>query len=822
MRRNWLVSLLCVAAVFGLIRGITAGALWEPHELEVAELSRRIALNLLGGGDLAIPGADNSLPIRADLGRGELPFTSAALGFRLFGLSEWAGRLLLLAWALCGLAALYAALCRLWDRRAALYAVVILATTPLYFLQARTLLGDAVTLSTFTIAWSGLATAVLASSLTLRARLGFAALGAVGLYAGFWCRGPILSVAVPALAVGLAARFVPAPSKLSRALGLSLLGLGALAGAAGFWGLWRAEHTGDYSVFVGSALSDAAVTSFDAVLGDFAHAAFPWSALAPLALALPWRSDDDSVSAPAPVLGRSAAVCAALGLALSLAAAAWLEPSIGRVVLPAAACFAVLVAGALRELETRARALPLLAVCCAALAVMLGTDLHTYPAKVLAGFGLAGASLPESLEPQSATLWRWGALAVAACAAVCLFERDEAPPAPVLERAEYQRVLTTLQQTWDGNLVFAMLVLEAGLVGFLLLSAISERLIHLEQLDSFGLLTRKLVAASAVLVPLAALLPWAAMLTRDAARVVFGRRWPGPLAGLAPTRPEGVLCIAAAVALTGSLGFYPRLSQQVSPKLVFERYRQLGRSGEPLGILGEASAAARYQAGASAEALGSLEAAFAWLDTGGEQGVRRWLLVRAAELPRLNALFRERHTRNLPILDARSSELLLASNRRLPHEPDESPLAGLVLDAPPTPQHPLQAVLGHKLELLGWSVTSTTGESVTRVTPGKPYRFIIYYRVLAPLAGNWQTFVHIDGLQRRFNADHTPLEGKYPASVWRAGDLLADSAELLLEPNFSPGQYRVYLGLYSGTRRLEVSSGPAADDRIVAGTLQIE
>jgi hypothetical protein len=291
---------------------------------------------------------------------------------------------------------------------------------------------------------------------------------------------------------------------------------------------------------------------------------------------------------------------------------------------------------------------------------------------------------------------------------------------------------------------------------------------------------------------------------------------------LSPTRSQGVLCVATVVALSGSLGFYPAFSQQVSPKLVFERYRQLGRAGEPLGILGEASAAARYQAGASAERLGSLEAAFAWLDAGGDAAVRRWLLVRSEELPRLNSLFRERHARNLPILDARSSELLLASNRRLPHEPDASPLAGVVLDAPPAPQHPLHAVLGKKLEVLGWSVSAATGEPVLRVSPGKRYRFVIYYRVLAPLTGTWQTFVHVDGLQRRFNADHALLEGKYPLSAWRAGDVLADSTELLLEPNFSPGQYRVYFGLYSSSRRLEVTEGPGADDRIVAGTLEIE
>ncbi|HYP87040.1 MAG TPA: glycosyltransferase family 39 protein, partial [Polyangiaceae bacterium] len=156
------MSLALVAALGSLFYGLTAGALWEPYEVTVAELSRRIALNLLGGHALSLPGADNSVPIRADLGRGELPFTSAALGFRCFGLSAWAGRLPLALWGAAGLGGLFAALCRLCDRRLALYAVLALATTPLYFLQARTLLGDAVTLATFTLAWSGLAVACLA------------------------------------------------------------------------------------------------------------------------------------------------------------------------------------------------------------------------------------------------------------------------------------------------------------------------------------------------------------------------------------------------------------------------------------------------------------------------------------------------------------------------------------------------------------------------------------------------------------------------------------------------------------------------------------
>jgi hypothetical protein len=811
VRRNWLVGLLCLVAVFGLIRGITAGALWDPYELSFAELSRRIALNLLGGSHLAIPGADNSVPIRADLGRGELPFTSAALGFRCFGLSEWAGRIPLVSWSLLGLGALYAAASRLWERRTALYAVVILATTPLFFLQARTLLGDAVTLAAFSIAWSGLAAAVFAPALGPRARVAFAVMGALGLYAGFWCRGPVLGVAVPALAVGLSACFVPAPARLSRALGIALLPLGTVALGLGLLAVSLAQQTHEYSVFVGSALlspeKPAAPPSFDTVLGQLAHAAFPWSALAPLALALPWRNDGD---APA---GRAGMVAALLGLALALAASAWLAPTLGSLLPPALCCFAALVAAALRELETRARSLPLLGLACAALAVMLGFDLDAYPEKVLAGFGLRGLSLPESLEPWSGRLWQWSALALASSVALWLYERDEAD-APRFRFREYQQALTKLQHVWDGNLLFAALVLEAGLVGFLLLSAISERLIHLEQLDGFGLLTRKLVALAAIFVPVAALLPLAAMLARDASRLVFGRS--------AATRPQGVLSVAAVIGLIGSLGFYPKLAQQIAPKQVFERYRELGRAGEPLGMVGEASVSARYQAGAAAEQLDSLDTAFDWLASGGIAAPRRWLLVRSADLPELSSRYRVRYHRNLPILDARSSELLLASNRRLAGERDESPLAGLVLDAAPVPQHPVRAVLGKKLEVLGWSVLSADGQPQSSVTPGTPYRFVIYYRVLAPLSGAWQTFVHLDGLQRRFNADHTPLAGKYPLSYWRAGDWIADATELLLEPNFSPGKYQLYFGMYAASRRLEVTDGPAADDRIVAGALEIE
>ena len=816
MRRNWLVSLASLLALGGLIWGIRAGALWDPHEVTVAELARRIGLNLLGGARLSIPGADNSLPIRADLGRGELPFSSAALGFRLFGLSDWAGRLPLLLWSLGGLGGLYAALCRLCNQRVALYACLVLATTPLYFLQARVLLGDAVTLATFALAWSGLAVACLAGNITLRGRAGFALLGLLGLYAGFWCRGPIVSVAVPALSVGAAAIAKPPAERVARWFALAFSVLGALGLALGCSGLALASQTGDYSVFVGSALTRVpSLVTFEGSLGALAHSAFPWSAAAPLALALVCRRDEAS-------LNRAAVNAAALGLALSLVASASLAPYLGVLLPPAVCCFAVLVAVALEELEAGRLGSPLLGLTVAAFAIVIGFDLRTFPDESLVAFGLPDASLPESLHSASSALWLYGSLGVAAASVICLFEANPAlergARRPLFERAEYAQVLSALHKLWNGNLVFAVLVLEAALVGFLVLSAVSERLVSLPQLDGFGSVTRKLVAVAAIAVPLSPLVPLAAMAVRDLARGLFGEHGPS-WGALFPSRAQGLLLAFASLGGVASLGLYPALARQVSPQEAVQRYRELSQSAEPLGIIGERSEAARYQGVPDAQTFEGVEPAFAWLSE--VRPERRWLVLRKADLPDLNARFRGLGRGNLPVLDARSSEVLLASNRRASNDRDENPLAPSVLDAEPSIQHPVHAVLGEKLEVLGWSVHSPNGALEDSVVPATTYRFSIYFRLLAPLSGRWQTFVHIDGLQRRFNADHEPLGGKYPLRLWRQNDVLVDTTDVVLEPNFSPGPYRVYFGLFASDQRLPVTEGPQSDDRIVAGTLQV-
>lgn len=808
MRRNWLVWLALLAAVAGIFYGITAGALWEPYEVRVAELGRRIALNLLGGGGLGLPETDNSLPIRADLGRGELPFTSIGLGLRLFGLSAWAGRLPLVAWSLVGLGALYLALSRLVDRRLALWALLALATTPLYFLQARTLLGDGVTLGAFTLCWSGLSVACLAEGLPKLERTGFALAGAMGAYAGFWCRGPIVSVAAPLLSVGVAGLLARPREALSRWLTLGASVVGVLALVLGVRGLALAESSGDYSVLVGSRISVASqLPTFDVGLGELAHAAYPWSATAPLWLPLLVEPR----GGPAPE--RALIDAAALGLITSLAASAWLAPWIGVLVLPSVCCLSVLVALALRKLETFALGSPLVGLAVAALSLLIGLDLRENLDKTLSGFGLRGAVLPEGLQAAAGWFWLCGAALLGVVAALCLYDAEpDRARGPLFELREYRRVLRALEQAHDGNLVFALLLVEAGLLGFLVLCALSERVGGLPQLESFGSLSRKLVAVAAIVLPLAPLALVAVLLVRDAARFAFERaRW--------LTRAEGLLLAFAALGLAASWGLYPELARQVSPKQAFESYRRLRQSGEKLAVLGEQGGAARYEGVPDAESFEQSAQAFDWLT---QPGPRRFLVLRKSDLPELSAQYRALRQANLPILDARASEVLLGASRLLPEEHSQNPLDACVLERPPPIQVPLHAVLDDRLEVLGWSLRSEAGQLEQSLTPARGYVLSVYFRVLAPFTDTeWQSFVHIDGLQRRFNAAHQPLDGKYPLELWRPGDVLVDTTEVKLDPNFSPGAYRLYFGLFSGERRLPVTAGAESEDRVSGGVVQV-
>ncbi len=297
---------------------------------------------------------------------------------------------------------------------------------------------------------------------------------------------------------------------------------------------------------------------------------------------------------------------------------------------------------------------------------------------------------------------------------------------------------------------------------------------------------------------------------------------------LGGSRTAGFSVLAAVPGFVLCFGYYPALANQLSPKEVFESYARIHHGSEPLALLGVGGRTAAYYAGGQVETLTDTQKAFQWLEST-DPGTRRYLATRAEELPRLNQLYRQQtHShgepaQNLPVLDARSSQILLVASSLGSSEKNQNPLSKILIDKPPTPQHKLLVDMEGKLQVLGYDITDPAGKLVDVVGPGRKYHMRTYYKVTAPVTTEWESFIHIDGYHRRHNGDHKPLDGKYPFSLWLKDDLVVDDYEFSLEPNFSPGTYTVFFGLFVGDTRMKVISGPNDNDnRIDGGPLRVQ
>ncbi|MCL2449949.1 MAG: glycosyltransferase family 39 protein, partial [Polyangiaceae bacterium] len=901
---RWLplaVALAVPLLLFFVLPPLSTSGLWDPYELNIADLSRRIAINLYGAGMLALDKSDNSLPHLNDLGRPQLAFSSIALGFKVFGLHEWAGRLPLAVWGLLGVAATYAFVARLFDRRTGAYASIVLSTTPLYFVQARSMMGDICAMATLPMAFGGLVVAIFdrhspapgrpPSPTPLARRLPWLALAVLGLFAGFESRGGLLGLAVPLLGAGLSwatsRTTSPAPKPGARdsvgdAVGASAVVLGLTALAMVVRAAVAAD-TKNLDLWLGAiAHPPTKYPTFDYYVGAIAHSMAPWSAFLPFALGClflsPPRAADDATR-ERESLGRLAIL---VGTAAVFVAHAYLVASTDLIAFTGPALCAVACAVAIRDLERGAS--PSLAVGLGTLllAAVIHHDFHELPEKAYLTFGLSITTFPEGFKTKALHLW-WVVLGgFAATVFLTWTERDtrRRPFAP----ASYARVFRSLREAFDGGLALTYLAVVAGasaaaLIAFLGLrfhwrwmpqmsSTVRDIVLNLWWTVAFvpvgaifgvifacdvwlwtfgdarplslGSVTRGFepferlferigneiaprssgrapsagagdeegslldyrvsLAACAVLMLLA--IPMAAYEVAGAA----GAR---PLVGLLIAVPSGVTFFlvmgllgdllrhrAPFVALGGALvgfvmcfSYYPALANQLSPKEVFENYRRLC-PGAPLGLLGVGGKTSAYYAGGQPQTLNDPAGAYQWLTAGGWQ--RRCLAMKADELPKMNQLWRE-HAEgprtNLPVVDARSSQILLVASSLEPGEKNENPLGSIVLRDAPQPQHKLSVNMEDKLEVLGFDLVDDRGRFIDVVSPGRSYHFKTYYRVLGPITTEWEGFIHIDGYHRRHNGDHKPMEGKYPMSLWLPGDMLVDDHEFKLEPNFTPGTY---------------------------------
>jgi hypothetical protein len=806
---------LCLVLA-SLVAALDSRPLWEPLELEMAELARRIAHGLFGAEELG--SGTETVPTRGELGRGELPFLLVALGFSGFGASAAVGRGVFALCGMFGIAALYLVTRRFASRRAAALAVLALASSPLYALHARTLTGEITLLAATSISFAGWFLLVYERE-SANARWFGALLAVLGVISGFLSRGVLVGVAPAALGVGLSwlACALPAPStgppgRSSPPTGALVLTFGLVAVAAGLLAL-ATTAPGEYSLWLGASTRGfAAAATFEGLARDLLHAMFPWSALFVPAIASvlattsesrQWAQNGPPASRRA-LLGLAAISTAAIALFVQTALAPALE--LGAYAAPFALSLAVGLA--LDDFEQWPNS-KLFAPLLLLVGALLVLDFRQLPGKLLVALDAANASLLEVAEHRGSGALLAASLVGFALAALLLAESAPSP-ARSQERAAYRRWIRCFQRLWHGRLAFAAIALGAALIGLdlaLSLGALSND-------SAFPPAARWIARAGWLSVLAVCVFPLAALFVRDGTRVLLARCQLG--------RGASAAVILSLLGLAQSLIFVPELLRGIGSPPALAAYERRARGQEPLVLLGDVLPVARYRSARPIITAADLETALSFLEP--QRKERAFVAFRASELSRVNTAFRAR-TRsraNLLVLHAEPSELLLATNRLLPGERDHNPLRELFPERAPLPARPLSAELDRKLELLGWEIRDLKGRLCESVIGGEPYELSLFFRVRDRLSEDWQIFVHVDGFQQRLNADHSPLAGLAPTSSWLVGDWVIDRHRLRIDASFLPGVYGVYAGLYRGEQRLSVTRGAAGANRVFLGELRVD
>ena len=156
-----------------------------------------------------------------------------------------------------------------------------------------------------------------------------------------------------------------------------------------------------------------------------------------------------------------------------------------------------------------------------------------------------------------------------------------------------------------------------------------------------------------------------------------------------------------------------------------------------------------------------------------------------------------------------SSEMLTPAQREA--------VAAYVTETPPSPQHPLDAVVGRRSRLLGYDLETT------RWRPGETREVTWYWEVLAPFPEGSALFTHLEDanaprvLQQDGNGT---LRWLYGPEHWRAGQYIRDVQALHLPDDWAAPAVDVYVGVArEGGRETVEGDTPHAGGRIHAARI---
>ena len=131
-----------------------------------------------------------------------------------------------------------------------------------------------------------------------------------------------------------------------------------------------------------------------------------------------------------------------------------------------------------------------------------------------------------------------------------------------------------------------------------------------------------------------------------------------------------------------------------------------------------------------------------------------------------------------------------------------------LLDEVPEMDHPIHAVFGDIIELLGYDLTP--GD---RIEAGEEFTITWYWRVLEATDDRWEIFCHLDSATpHRQNLDHEMVNGLYASVYWEPGQIIQDTQTSTLERAFNASTVNMFIGLWrphDGARMMLTDSGQA-------------
>ncbi len=318
-------------------------------------------------------------------------------------------------------------------------------------------------------------------------------------------------------------------------------------------------------------------------------------------------------------------------------------------------------------------------------------------------------------------------------------------------------------------------------------------------------------------------LTFAAWLWRPPHRASDGP--PGPMwqTGLPGIAGYGLVVGLIITALTGMFwthGWHRGLSENLSSKHVFQVYRDVRKTGEPLAIMGSMGNAPRYYAGGKTETLAGRDQLLEYLG----RPTRTFALVPASELCPLHAARTE--GTEYHVLDDTNTRFMLLSNR-LGSLRDRNPLAtAMTRTAPAWLANAGEKSMGtweNQIELVGVRVPK-------KVVRGEKFTVTLAFKVLAPVGGGWKIFAHFDGGGSRFQGDHDPIRGRCATNFWKVGDYVLDTFEVEAgNASFPTQNYDIWVGFFTGTnpnwRNATVTAAPDGlkdgNNRVKVGSVKL-